>query len=73
MVLRSHKHLDRHDLLGRSAARGSFMIWTYNMKTIILTDSFVPDGALATEVYENGGRISLSSLLDTDPMNGAQR
>lgn len=30
------------------------MIWTHNMKNITFTDSFVPDGAPATEVYPNG-------------------
>ncbi|EGN97606.1 hypothetical protein SERLA73DRAFT_110899 [Serpula lacrymans var. lacrymans S7.3] len=41
-----------HDYLGRSTARGSFMIWTHNMKNITYNSSFVPEGAPATESYE---------------------
>jgi hypothetical protein len=35
----------RHDYLGRSMARGAFMIWTHNLKNITYDDDFVPDGA----------------------------
>ena len=45
-----------HDYLGRSAARGSFMVWTHNMKNITYDSTFVPQGAPATEIYE-GRRI----------------
>jgi len=40
-----------HDFLGRSTARGSFLIWTHNMKNITYNASFVPDGALPSETY----------------------
>jgi len=41
-----------HDFLGRSAARGSFMVWTHNMKNITYNSTFVPQGAPANETYE---------------------
>ena len=47
-------HYFSHDYLGRSAARGSFVVWTHNMKNINFTDSFIPDGEPTTEVCENG-------------------
>ncbi|KIM73952.1 hypothetical protein PILCRDRAFT_80560, partial [Piloderma croceum F 1598] len=36
--------------LGRSTARGSFMIWTHHLKNIIYNVSFVPEGAPSTEL-----------------------
>ncbi|KIK55609.1 hypothetical protein GYMLUDRAFT_175341 [Collybiopsis luxurians FD-317 M1] len=33
-----------HDYLGRSSGRGSFMIWTHNMKNISYSASFIPEG-----------------------------
>ena len=44
-----------HDFLGRSAARGSFQVWTHNMKNITYNSTFVPQGAPANETYE--GRV----------------
>ncbi|THU97181.1 hypothetical protein K435DRAFT_663116 [Dendrothele bispora CBS 962.96] len=41
-----------HDLLGRSIARNSFMIWTHNLKNITYNPAFVPEGAPATETYD---------------------
>ncbi|KIJ13627.1 hypothetical protein PAXINDRAFT_80811 [Paxillus involutus ATCC 200175] len=38
-----------HDFLGRSAARGSFVVWTHNMKNITFNPAFVPQGAPANE------------------------
>lgn len=35
-------HNTGHDFLGRSAGRGSFMIWTHRLKDITFHDSFVP-------------------------------
>ncbi|KZT30590.1 FAD-binding domain-containing protein [Neolentinus lepideus HHB14362 ss-1] len=40
-----------HDFLGRSTARGSFLIWTHNMKDITYNDSFSPLGAPSGETY----------------------
>ena len=37
-----------HDFLGRSTARGGFLIWTHNMKQTVYNPSFVPEGAPAT-------------------------
>jgi len=33
-----------HDYLGRSTAKGSFLIWTHNMKNITYHQSFTPEG-----------------------------
>ncbi|KAJ7601169.1 hypothetical protein C8J56DRAFT_767713 [Mycena floridula] len=40
-----------HDYLGRSAAKGSLLLWTHNMKTITYNEAFVPKGAPASEKY----------------------
>ena len=37
-----------HDYLGRSTARGSFLIWTHNMKEISYNPTFIPEGAPVT-------------------------
>ncbi|KAI0371891.1 FAD-binding domain-containing protein [Pilatotrama ljubarskyi] len=42
-----------HDFLGRSAGKGSFMIWTHHLKSITMHDSFGPLGAPPEEVYEH--------------------
>ncbi|KIL59265.1 hypothetical protein M378DRAFT_1015901 [Amanita muscaria Koide BX008] len=34
-----------HDYLGRSMARGGFMLWTHNLKNITYNERFVQDGA----------------------------
>ncbi|KIJ13624.1 hypothetical protein PAXINDRAFT_100587 [Paxillus involutus ATCC 200175] len=41
-----------HDYLGRSAARGSFVVWTHNMKNITFNPTFVAQGAPANETYD---------------------
>ncbi|TFK94015.1 FAD-binding domain-containing protein [Polyporus arcularius HHB13444] len=41
-----------HDYLGRSDGRGSFMLWTHNMKNITVHPSFTPAGAPTNESYE---------------------
>ncbi|KAF9236143.1 hypothetical protein BU15DRAFT_64240 [Melanogaster broomeanus] len=41
-----------HDLLGRSAARGSFVVWTHNMKNISYNTAFVPQGGPANDTYD---------------------
>ncbi|KAI6008074.1 hypothetical protein EDC04DRAFT_901990 [Pisolithus marmoratus] len=41
-----------HDLLGRSAARGAFVIWTHNMKNITYNSQFTPQGAPVNETYQ---------------------
>ncbi|KAF5374368.1 hypothetical protein D9758_004525 [Tetrapyrgos nigripes] len=40
-----------HDLLGRSAAKGAFMIWTHHLKNITANSAFVPEGAPESETY----------------------
>ena len=37
-----------HDFLGRSTARGSFLIWTHRMKDMSYNSTFVPEGAPVT-------------------------
>ncbi|KAF5368043.1 hypothetical protein D9758_004507 [Tetrapyrgos nigripes] len=44
-------HNTGHDYLARSVARGSFMIWTHNMKNITASSTFVPEGAPENETY----------------------
>ncbi|KIM51123.1 hypothetical protein SCLCIDRAFT_683329 [Scleroderma citrinum Foug A] len=41
-----------HDFLGRSAARGAFVVWTHNMKNITYDATFAPQGAPSNETYE---------------------
>ncbi|KIK95398.1 hypothetical protein PAXRUDRAFT_140764 [Paxillus rubicundulus Ve08.2h10] len=41
-----------HDYMGRSAARGSFVVWTHNMKDITFNPTFVAQGAPAKETYD---------------------
>lgn len=42
----------RHDFLGRSASRGSFVIWTHYMKNITYNPTFVPRSAPQNETYD---------------------
>ncbi|KAF5365473.1 hypothetical protein D9758_010844 [Tetrapyrgos nigripes] len=49
--LRLVVHNTGHDYLGRSAARGGFMLWTHRMKNITASPSFVPEGAPENETY----------------------
>ena len=48
-----------HDLLGRSTARGSFLIWTHRMKDMSYNSTFLPEGALTDENTFNGDCVSL--------------
>ncbi|KAK1230625.1 hypothetical protein PQX77_006277, partial [Marasmius sp. AFHP31] len=41
-----------HDYLGRSSGRNGFMIWTHHLKNITYNETFVPEGASATEFYQ---------------------
>ncbi|KAL0946201.1 hypothetical protein HGRIS_012461 [Hohenbuehelia grisea] len=41
-----------HDYLGRSTARGAFLIWTHHLKNITFRDTFRPVGAPQAKVYE---------------------
>jgi hypothetical protein len=41
-----------HDYLGRSAARGSFVVWTHNMKNITYNPAFVPQGGPESDGYD---------------------
>ncbi|CDO71586.1 hypothetical protein BN946_scf184911.g56 [Trametes cinnabarina] len=48
-----------HDLSGRSTARGSFIIWTHNMKNITFHDTFTPQGAPQSDAHDHA--ITLGS------------
>ena len=37
-----------HDFLGRSTARGSFLIWAHRMKDMSYNSTFIPEGAPVT-------------------------
>ena len=55
-----------HDFLGRSTARGSFLIWTHHMKQTVYNSTFVPEGAPATtENTFNGNFVLVSSFRIT--------
>ncbi|KAM6494428.1 hypothetical protein JOM56_010789 [Amanita muscaria] len=41
-----------HDFLGRSAARGGFMLWTHNLKNITFDAHFVPEGTPVSQTYQ---------------------
>jgi len=44
-----------HDYLGRSTARGGFLLWTHHMKQTLYNSTFVPEGApVTTENSFNG-------------------
>ena len=49
----------RHDYLGRSSGRGSFLIWTHHMKNITFHESFTPKGATDSVTYDDGLYIIL--------------
>ena len=52
-----------HDFIGRSTARGAFVVWTHNMKNITYDASFVPQGASGSETFE-GRSVDLRGILD---------
>ena len=41
-----------HDFLGRSTARGGFLLWTHNLKDKVYNAGFVPKGAPSNETFE---------------------
>jgi len=43
-----------HDYLGRSTARGGFLLWTHNLKDKAYNAGFVPKGAPSSETFEGG-------------------
>jgi len=40
---------DSYNFLGRSTARGSFLLWMHHFKDVTYSESFIPAGAPATE------------------------
>ena len=50
-----------HDFLGRSSGRGSFLIWTHNLKNITYNPTFIPAGAPSNISYK--GKLLLQRLL----------
>ncbi|KAI6020452.1 hypothetical protein BKA83DRAFT_4302284 [Pisolithus microcarpus] len=62
-----------HDFLGRSTARGAFVIWTHNMKNITFDAQFTPQGAPANETYQAiivGAGVQWYEAYDTANQNG---
>ncbi|KAI6039145.1 hypothetical protein EDC04DRAFT_3011338, partial [Pisolithus marmoratus] len=67
-----------HDFLGRSAARGAFVVWTHNMKNITYNAQFTPQGAPANETYQGrsfttltvGAGVQWFEAYDTANQNG---
>ena len=53
-----------HDFLGRSTARGSFLIWTHYMKQTVYNPNFVPEGAPVTT--ENTFKGDLPFIVSYD-------
>ena len=47
-----------HDFLGRSTARGSFLIWTHNLKYTTYYPFFIPEGSPATPENTFNGDFS---------------
>ncbi|KAI6019152.1 hypothetical protein EDC04DRAFT_3118453 [Pisolithus marmoratus] len=61
-----------HDFLGRSAARGAFVVWTHNMKNITYNAQFTPQGAPANETYQAltvGAGVQWFEAYDTANQN----
>ena len=57
-----------HDYLGRSTARGGFLIWTHFMKDMSYNSTFIPQGApVSTENTFNGKFPPHSSFLGDLP------
>ena len=55
-----------HDYLGRSTARGGFLIWTHFMKEILYNSIFIPEGApVTTENTFNGDSSFFFSFFRT--------
>ena len=53
-----------HDFLGRSTARGSFLIWTRHLNEMVYNPTFVPEGApVTTENTFNGDFLFVFSHL----------
>ncbi|KAI1797326.1 hypothetical protein LXA43DRAFT_983856, partial [Ganoderma leucocontextum] len=52
LSMRAVKFAAGHDYLGRSDGRGSFLVWTYNLKNITVQPSFCPGGAPPEKTYE---------------------
>ncbi|RDB23754.1 hypothetical protein Hypma_009405 [Hypsizygus marmoreus] len=62
-----------HDYLGRSTARGSFMLWTHHMKNISYEEAFVPDGAPSGTTHKAltlGAGVQWYDAYDAAQANG---
>ena len=49
-----------HDYLGRSTARGGFLVWTHNMKERVHNSTFVPEGSPGGNTFD--GNLLFSSF-----------
>jgi len=52
-----------HDFLGRSTARGGFLVWTHRMKDMLHNATFVPEGAPVTNENTFDGDCALFFLF----------
>jgi hypothetical protein len=52
-----------HDFLGRSTARGGFLIWTHHMKQTVYNPTFVPEGAPVKPKNTYKGDFILSGIF----------
>ncbi|KAI6024238.1 hypothetical protein EDC04DRAFT_2934018 [Pisolithus marmoratus] len=59
-----------HDYLGRSAGRGSFVVWTHKMKNITYDASFTPQGAPTDETYQVESGVQWHEAYDAANQNG---
>ena len=53
-----------HDLLGRSTAKGSLLLWTRNLRNVSFTDSFVVNGTDVGSAMTVGSGMPLNLLYD---------
>lgn len=53
----------RHDYLGRSTARGAFMVWTHHMKNITYYEIFKPTGAPSDVALQDSEPLSYIDSL----------
>ncbi|KAF9467719.1 hypothetical protein BDZ94DRAFT_980884 [Collybia nuda] len=62
-----------HDLLGRSTAHGSLLLWTHNLKNITYNENFVPEGAPSQKTYKAmilGAGVQWHEAYDAAEANG---
>lgn len=56
----------RHDYLGRSTARGAFLVWTHYMKNITYNETFKPVGAPSNATMHDSEYSAIMKNNDID-------